>query len=70
MRAGMAPVLKQQLSPVGPMNPARAQMLHAAGHGVRSATSGPMYPTSGFQNHISELGKLPRFLHFIELCSS
>jgi hypothetical protein len=69
MRAGMPPGLKQQLSPVGPINPARAQMMQA-GHGIRPTAAAPFYPTSGFQNHISELGKLPRFLPFIELCSS
>jgi hypothetical protein len=70
--AGAIPqALKQQLSPIAPVHPSRAQMMHAAAaSGARQAGGAQFYPTTGFQNHISELGKLPRFPFVVELCSS
>ncbi|OBR14029.1 BZIP transcription factor [Colletotrichum higginsianum IMI 349063] len=54
LRAGMAPSMKSQLSPMGPMNPAaRAHMM--SGGPPRVGNNGSYYPTPGFQNHIEQL---------------
>ncbi|GKT53380.1 BZIP transcription factor [Colletotrichum tofieldiae] len=54
LRAGMAPSMKSQLSPMGPMNPAaRAHMM--SGGPPRVGNNGSYYPTPAFQNHIEQL---------------
>ncbi|KAK1474496.1 hypothetical protein CABS01_15839 [Colletotrichum abscissum] len=54
LRPGMAPSMKSQLSPMGPMNPAaRAHMM--SGGPPRVGNNGSYYPTPGFQNHIEQL---------------
>ena len=60
MRAVRPPVMKPQLGPLAPMNPARAA-LPPIGHGMRLGGPNEGFYTTGFRNHIEELGKLSRF---------
>lgn len=47
--------MKNQMSPLAPMNPAaRAHMM--SGGPARVGTGAQYYPTPGFQNHIEQLG--------------